>query len=251
MRRFQSAALAAVAVIGFASTAFAADMPVKAQPPAASIYNWSGIYLGVQGGYEWATVHDTTPAFVQTDSKVRDGVIGMHGGAQWQFGRTPWGSWLVGVEGSLNVPTEKNSFGNFTPCANPTFLCGLTNINDLATVGGRLGLAADRLLFTVSGGWATAVFKRTDFVPATGLVGSGGGASQARHNGAYAGAGLEYLLNKGTLADLVGGVDYKHVWLNAGTDIDANGVGHTLSSQVDMVTARLTLKFNPWSAGMQ
>jgi len=80
----------------------------------------------------------------------------------------------------------------------------------------------------------------------------GGGASAKRHNGSYAGVGLEFLLNKGVFGDLVAGVDYKHVWLNARTDLDANGVGHILSSQVDMVTGRLTLKFSPWLlAGMQ
>src|SRR5664279_372777 len=53
MRRFQCALLAAVAVIGFASVASAADMPVKAAPMVAPVaaYNWTGFYVGVNGGY--------------------------------------------------------------------------------------------------------------------------------------------------------------------------------------------------------
>lgn len=48
MRRFQSGLFAAVAVIGFASIASAADMPMKAPmaPAPAPAYNWSGFYIG-------------------------------------------------------------------------------------------------------------------------------------------------------------------------------------------------------------
>jgi len=65
-----------------------------------------------------------------------------------QFGSNPWGSWSWVVEASDNIPTDQNNTGNFTACANPAYSCGLLNINDLKTVGGRLGLAADRFLFT-------------------------------------------------------------------------------------------------------
>ena len=50
MRRFQCAALAAVAVIGFVSTAAAADMPVKAPAYNAPVaYDWTGFYVGING----------------------------------------------------------------------------------------------------------------------------------------------------------------------------------------------------------
>ena len=58
MHRFRFAALAAVAVIGFASVASAADMPVKAPvykaSVAAPVYSWTGCYFGANGGYAWA-----------------------------------------------------------------------------------------------------------------------------------------------------------------------------------------------------
>src|SRR4051794_37676780 len=47
--------LAAVAFAGFASSALAADMPVKAARPApamvAPVSSWTGIYVGAGGGY--------------------------------------------------------------------------------------------------------------------------------------------------------------------------------------------------------
>jgi hypothetical protein len=49
--------------------------------------------------------------------------------------------------------------------------------------------------------------------------------------------------------DMIFGVDYKHVWLNAKGDLDFNGSLHTLNTTSDMVTARLTLKLNPWGGG--
>ena len=58
MRRFQCALLAVVAVIGFASIASAADMPVKAPvdkaPVAVAVHNWTGFYVGANAGYAWS-----------------------------------------------------------------------------------------------------------------------------------------------------------------------------------------------------
>ena len=53
MRRFRSAALAAVAVVGFASVASAADMPLKAPVITPAAYSWTGFYVGANGGYGW------------------------------------------------------------------------------------------------------------------------------------------------------------------------------------------------------
>src|ERR1039458_5948368 len=62
MRRFHCAALAAVAVLGFTSVASAADMPVKAPAPiVAPLYNWTGPYIGIAGGYGWGHSDQTDP----------------------------------------------------------------------------------------------------------------------------------------------------------------------------------------------
>ena len=62
MRRLQCALLAAVAAIGFASIASAADMPVKARPMVVAPYNWTGFYIGATAGYGWGryTLGDAT-----------------------------------------------------------------------------------------------------------------------------------------------------------------------------------------------
>jgi outer membrane immunogenic protein len=228
-------------------TAYTADLPVKAAPiPVATVVDWSGFYAGAQGGYHWANVHDTTVAGYIGDSTVKNGVVGGHAGFQRQFGLNQWGSFVLGVEASYNSPTEPNSVANFTPCANPAFMCGLSNIKDLWTVGARGGLAFDRFLVTASGGYASGNLARADFVPATQLFNSGGGQSLGRHDGYYVGGSLEYMFWRVAAVDVIAGIDYKHVWLNARSDRDFNGTFHTLNSTSDLVTARLSFKINPW-----
>lgn len=57
MRRFECVLLAAVAAIGFASAATAADMPTKApvyKAPAQFPINWTGFYVGGHVGAAWS-----------------------------------------------------------------------------------------------------------------------------------------------------------------------------------------------------
>jgi outer membrane immunogenic protein len=60
--------LASVAVVlAFVpGLALAADMPLKAPPPPLSpVWDWSGFYIGINGGYGWGT--NTNPAISFTD----------------------------------------------------------------------------------------------------------------------------------------------------------------------------------------
>ena len=212
--------LAAAAALALAGTANAADMPVKAPPPPPAVYDWSGIYVGFHDGYSWATVTDNvTGGFQQTDSTVNNGILGFHVGYQKQFAGFGFGGLVLGVEGGLNEPMNRNSLSNFTPCANPAFQCGITNFHDNWYAGGRLGLAwnwggggwifGGDYLFTVSGGWTTAIFQRADLNGA-GVLNAGGGQSLASHDGAYVGVGLEHVWAKGVLVDWIGGIDWQH-----------------------------------------
>jgi opacity protein-like surface antigen len=254
MKKLSIYGFAAAAVFALAGSATAADMPVKA-PPMIVPYDWSGLYVGFHDGYEWGSVHDVqqtvVPGFTG-DSKVRNGILGFHVGLQKQFAHTAWGSWVIGAEGSLNEPTKENDQSNFAPCAGAGFTCGLRNIHDNWTAGGRLGLAFNLAsggwlfggdyLVTVSGGYTTAIFQRAD-VNAAGLLNTGGGQSLASHDGYYIGGGLEHVLAKGNLVDWISGIDYQHQFYDSQVDIDAGGVGHALSADVDIIRFRTTLKF--------
>ena len=56
----------AAAAVGLSTTAFAADMrmPMKAPPmPMATVFNWTGFYIGINGGWGWSNSRwDLLPA---------------------------------------------------------------------------------------------------------------------------------------------------------------------------------------------
>jgi outer membrane immunogenic protein len=250
-------------MLAFAGAAGAADMPVKAPPPPPPIYDWSGIYVGFHDGYEWASVHDTQISTnagngFASDSKVANGILGFHVGIQRQFGSLlGWGSLVLGAEGGLNEPLNRNSTGNFGPCFNPAFTCGIQAFRDNWYGGGRIGLAFNMAqggwlfggdyLFTVSGGYTTARFQRSD-LNAAGVLDAGLGQSAAFHSGGYVGLGLEHVWAKGVLVDWIGGIDWQHQFYGNQSDATQNlaiAEQHTMSADVDIIRFRTTLKFHP------
>ncbi|WP_373681184.1 outer membrane protein, partial [Bradyrhizobium sp. MOS002] len=89
-----------VLALGMAVPASAADMPMKAAPApyVAPIYNWTGFYIGGNGG--WAQNHNCVDfldaAGVAFASGCRDrsgGVIGGQLGYRWQSSQ-----WVFGLE---------------------------------------------------------------------------------------------------------------------------------------------------------
>jgi outer membrane immunogenic protein len=134
--------LLAVAV---ATSAMAADLPVrptvKAPAYGPQAYNWSGFYLGINGGYGFGT-----SSFTGTDSfNINGGLIGGTAGYNWQVGQI-----VFGLEGDGDWSGIKGSTTNFE-----------TRNDWLATFRGRLGYAFDRFLPYVTGGLAAGDIKAT------------------------------------------------------------------------------------------
>src|ERR1700690_4329971 len=107
MRRFRCAVLAAVAVVGFASVASAADLPVKAPPMVAPVvaYNWTGFYVGIEGGGAWgSSTHDFNPLGTHSSFNVSGGLFGGTAGYNYQMG-----NFLAGIEGDLSWASSNGS----------------------------------------------------------------------------------------------------------------------------------------------
>lgn len=81
--------------------AFAADLPMqayKSAPVAAQVYNWTGLYVGVNGGYGWGTQDPLTLVsgrFDRASFDISGGMFGGTMGAQIQQGYV-----VIGLEGS-------------------------------------------------------------------------------------------------------------------------------------------------------
>jgi iron complex outermembrane recepter protein len=134
-----------------AGHAFAAEppAPILTKAPAPAGWNWTGLYLGLNGGYSFG------------GSDWTDGVTGGSTGnfntSGFVFGGTLGGNyqvgpWVFGVEADDDW-SDVSGFGTFTA----TSLCAggcLTKNNWLATVRGRVGYAFDRFLVYGTGGAA-------------------------------------------------------------------------------------------------
>jgi outer membrane immunogenic protein len=151
MKRIVLASLGLLAITTTAPPVMAADLaarpPVKAPsyvPPA--YYNWSGFYVGINGGYGFGT-----SSWTGTDNfNINGGLVGGTAGYNWQVGQA-----VFGLEGDGDWSGIKGSTTTGCPA-------GCETRNDwLATFRGRLGYAADRFMPYVTGGLAVGDIKAT------------------------------------------------------------------------------------------
>jgi outer membrane immunogenic protein len=175
MRRFRCAVLATIAAVGFASVASAADLPVKAPPMVAPVaaYNWTGFYVGVNGGYGWGNRSATfTPNDINalavtcggiaggtcvppTSFNVNGALGGLQAGYNWQFNQ----NWLLGVEADFDWSRiQGTGTSNFilgsVPSAPSNFQAS-QNTKWFGTIRGRFGfLPTNQLLVYGTAGFA-------------------------------------------------------------------------------------------------
>jgi outer membrane immunogenic protein len=164
---------AAVVSLAIAAPASAADMPVKAAPPVApALYNWSGIYLGVETG---AVFNAHNKAELCSDSGdgcgpdvghvLHGGFVGGEAGVQWQ---APGSSWVFGLEGDWSWSEIEDSI---VTCDSSGQTSCDTRINSFGTARARLGYAfgprGDFLVFVTGGAAFGHVGQETRVGPVT------------------------------------------------------------------------------------
>src|SRR3984957_6153379 len=236
MKKLIVSGIAAAAFCG--ASAFAADMPTKAVEPAA-LFNWSGMYVGIDGG--WADQHHNfafdPPVGGGANQTGREsssgGMWGAHIGIQQQFG-----SWVLGVEGAVDGLGTKTGHS----------ICGIAGgdcqiwTDRIWTVGPRLGYAVNNVLFFINGGYANGDTRVQD-ISAAGAVLQTSEAS--RQGGWYLGGGVDYAVTK----NFILGIEYQHADLGTKfqcTTFPACVVPSSnnmrVSATADIVKARATYK---------
>jgi outer membrane immunogenic protein len=167
--------LASLAVLTAAPLASAADIPQKASPTSYDApYNWTGLYIGAQDGYGWATQQNTRllnppgpisfPVGTVFNPVNLTGVVGgFYGGYNYQINH-----FLVGIDGDFSFATLT---GTGTDTATDGDIAHPSHsMKWISTATGRLGYANNNWMWFAKGGAAWAEF---DF---TGVITTSGGA---------------------------------------------------------------------------
>ena len=239
MRKFLLGTVGLLA-LGLGTPASAADMAVKAPPPAPLpvIYNWSGFYVGANGG--WGQSHNcvdfvTVVGTVASGCRDRSGgVVGGQIGYRWQtnqfvFGLEAQGDWadLSNSRVSLFDPT----------------LSTRVKTDGIGLFTGQIGWAWNAALLYVKGGAAVTSNRLDIFDTFTGI---GLASASATRWGGALGVGFEY----GFAPNWSVGLEYDHLWMgnanNTFTVVDPRLAGilnSRISQDVDLVTVRVNYRW--------
>lgn len=136
----------------------------------AAYSDWSGFYIGVNGGYGWAQDDHqnltsgggyfsdfvTGPAFPNTQRISPSGAVyGGQFGYNWQAA-----NWVFGLEGQFDGADLKRTDDSI-------YFPGVTalraKIDAFGTITGRIGYAFGNVLPYIRGGYVAARFNTTDF----------------------------------------------------------------------------------------
>jgi outer membrane immunogenic protein len=235
--------LAAVSLVAISATApaLAADLAArpytKAPAMIATVYDWSGFYIGINGGGASAhtTWNQTAPLVGGEGShNATGGTVGGQVGYRWQSAQ-----WVFGVEGQGNWADFSGD--------NLSALTGFTDRSKIDSFGlltGQVGYAWNNVLFYVKGGGAVTGDKYDAFSGRTGLVLAS--ANETRWGGTV-GAGLEV----GFAQNWSVGVEYDHLFMGS-RNVTLTGPAffetEHIKQDVDIGLVRLNYRFGGFGA---
>jgi outer membrane immunogenic protein len=232
---------ASLIALGAAAPAVAADLAArpytKAPAYIAAVYDWSGFYIGANGGWgsssnNWNSV---APFAVgpEGSNNANGGTVGGQVGYRWQAG-----TWVFGLEAQGNWADFKGS--NASTLFGPGFVNN-SKTNAFGLFTGQVGYAANNFLLYVKGGAAVTSNSYRINNAAGALVGST--SDDTRWGGAI-GVGAEYAFAPNWSV----GLEYDHLFMQDKTYNFTTPAGLAFGSDrvrqdVDLVTARLNYKF--------
>jgi outer membrane immunogenic protein len=252
MHRFAVIGAGLLSIAGFAGAASAGDLAArtytKAPPMVAAVYDWSGFYIGLNGGGAgshgcWNLISAAGVAFPAAPSEgcntATGAVVGGQVGYRWQSA-----NWVFGVEAQGDWANLKGSNASLTagiPYNNQT------KVDAIGLFTGQVGYAWNNALVYVKGGAAVTDNSYSSSFPVGNIFAAAGvpfhSASDTRWGGTV-GVGLEY----GFAPNWSVAVEYDHLFMgNPSIVFPTSAIAvtrtDTISQDVDMGTVRLNYRF--------
>jgi outer membrane immunogenic protein len=227
----------ALMALGITAPAIAADLPARTYTKAPDmvpvVYDWSGVYVGLNGG--WGNANR---CFDQTAPVVGpEGCHGTSGGfAGGQLGyRWQMASWVFGFEGQGDWASLKGS--------NLSLITANTNrsrIDDFGLFTGQVGYAWNTALLYFKGG-AAIISDRNEILTNGAVIATASGDNRW---GGTVGAGIEFSFAPNWSA----AVEYNHLFINNNVGTFATPAGAVVSSDhirgdADLVSVRVNYRW--------
>jgi len=235
-----------LAVVSMAAPASAADLAArpyaKAPPPMiAAIYDWTGFYIGLNGGGGsarkcWTDTNVlgvVVPSVSEGCHNATGGLAGGQLGYRWQAA-----NWVFGLEAQGDWANFRGSnIGLFNP-----LLTNQTKIDAFGLFTGQVGYAWNNVLWYVKGGAAVANDTYLGLVTATNL---GFDTAHETRWGGVVGTGIEV----GFAPNWSVAFEYDHIFMGTHTDtFGLVGTGiltrvDSIKQDVDMGTIRVNYRW--------
>jgi outer membrane immunogenic protein len=234
--------LATISLVAMAVPALAADLPVKAPPVyVAPMYNWSGFYIGANGG--WGRSNNCWDFFAAGGGVLpagcfdkSSGIVGGQIGYRWQ---QPNNNFVIGVEAQGDWADLNRSQ---VSVLDPALTLG-NKMDALGLFTAQFGWATQNWLWYVKGG--AAVTNNTFTVSST-IGGLGLASAGSTRWGGSVGTGFEY----GFTPNWSVGVEYDHLMMGAqdfvlpvATPLLGGSLAH-VTQGVDIATVRVNYRFD-------
>ncbi len=168
-----------VLLLGNSYAASAAD---NADPASgADSFDWSGLYVGAYVAYGLANTRSSDGI----NSEPQDPYLGVLGGYTLALDKI-----VIGIEGDMSFSDLDGDTGSGAGFVSQ-------DIDNIATVRGRIGMPFDELLVYLSAGWSLADSERNTHIASDSKV----------LNGPAVGVGFQYALSQ----HLAGRIEYEHI----------------------------------------